>query len=156
MPCWREQYDRMKRWHARIENAAVADAQHVDNVHAFFICCFHLKDWLKADPSIDAVVRKRAEDLVNANVFLKLCADLANGSKHMVLGGFVRVAPGLVLASGPQVSTYSRKYGDSFPTLDTADGRVLFPAFLVAGKCVDVWDEFLGRYGMLAPGPGNG
>ena len=145
----------MKRWHARIENAAVADAQHVDNVHAFFICCFHLKDWLKADRSVDAVVRKAAEDFVNANVFLKLCADLANGSKHMVLDRFVRVERGLVLASGPEVSTYSRQCIDSVPTIDTADGRVLFPAGLVAGMCVDAWDEFLGRHGMLAPGPVN-
>ena len=126
MPGWREQYDRMKRWHARIENATVADAEHLDNVHAFFINCFHFKDWLKADLTVDVALRKAAEDLVNTNVFLALCANLANGSKHMVLDRSVRTGAGLVLASWPASRV------EYVPTVQTADGRVLFPASAVA------------------------
>jgi hypothetical protein len=61
-PRWREQYDRAMRWHARIAEATVVDDRHLDDSHAFFICCLHLKDWLKGDLTLDDAVKRGTEE----------------------------------------------------------------------------------------------
>ena len=49
----REQYDRMMRWYARMKATdsgrehAVASDNYVDEIYAFFLNCYHLKDWIK-------------------------------------------------------------------------------------------------------------
>lgn len=88
-PRWREQYDRVKRWHDRLPKSS---AEHqIDDFYAFFTCCFHLKDWLKNDSTIDPTRGPAAEALVNTNEARMICADLANGSKHLALTKHVRV-----------------------------------------------------------------
>ena len=72
----------MKRWHVRITGCRVADDHLVDDFYAFFVSCFQLKDWLKADPSVDASVGREAEELVKRDTSLGVCADLANRMKH--------------------------------------------------------------------------
>jgi hypothetical protein len=46
--------------------------------------CYHLKDWLKNDPTTQPVVGD-VEQVITASTYLSLCADLANGSKHLTL-----------------------------------------------------------------------
>jgi hypothetical protein len=84
-PTWREQYDRVKRWRARLGERTGVEDRRVDDFYAFFSTCFHLKDWLKQDNSLPESVRADVETHVNATFWLKLCADLANGSKHLEL-----------------------------------------------------------------------
>jgi len=81
-PGWREQYDRMLRWHARINEATHVDDRFLDECYAFFT---HVKDWLKADVALPHEVRDLVEQYVERNLWLRLSADLANGSKHMIL-----------------------------------------------------------------------
>src|SRR5262245_63804391 len=92
---WQDQYDRMSRWHQRISKPRRVDFNLIDDCDAFFANAFHLKDWLQADTTLPREireVRKRGkerstvvEDYLEGNLWLRLCADLANGSKHMVL-----------------------------------------------------------------------
>ena len=79
-PSWREQYDRMRRWYARLTEFVPVDDHRVDDFYAFFVCCFHLKDWLKQDSAIDKRIGTDAEALVNSVLSLRLCADVTNGS----------------------------------------------------------------------------
>ena len=39
-PRWHEQYDRMKRWRARVEQGTGVEDQRVDDFYAFFTSCF--------------------------------------------------------------------------------------------------------------------
>jgi len=55
-----------------------------DTVQSFFEAVHHLKDWLGNDPS-SGVTKAAGDSLINASPVLQLCADLANGSKHLVL-----------------------------------------------------------------------
>jgi hypothetical protein len=88
---WREQYDRVNRWHARIVGSTSFEPRDVDDFYAFFVCCFHLKDWLKNDPSLDRGIGCAAEVFIKTRtVALQLCADVANGSKHFVIDKYVR------------------------------------------------------------------
>jgi hypothetical protein len=36
----------MRRWYARLTEFVPVDDHRVDDFYAFFVCCFHLKDWL--------------------------------------------------------------------------------------------------------------
>jgi hypothetical protein len=56
----------------------------VDSAQSFFEAMHHLKDWLGNDPS-SGVTRAVEDSLINASPVLQLCADLANGSKHLSL-----------------------------------------------------------------------
>jgi hypothetical protein len=56
----------------------------VDSVQSFFEAVHQLKDWLGNDTS-SRVTKADGDALINASPVLQLCADLANGSKHLVL-----------------------------------------------------------------------
>lgn len=91
MPGYREQYDRMKRWYDRFaalnsgrQHNMTAD-NYLDEIYAFFLNCYHLKDWLRSDSTIPAAVQQSVEPHINVNRSLRLCADLCNSQKHLVL-----------------------------------------------------------------------
>src|SRR5262252_10085603 len=94
---WREQYERLKRWQARLKEPAPVDDRRLDDYHAFFICCFHLKDWLRADPLLSPTIGPAAEAWLNDVKYLRLCADLANASKHLVIDRKVRIDPNIAV-----------------------------------------------------------
>jgi hypothetical protein len=56
----------------------------IDSVQSFFEAVHHLKDWLGNDPA-SGVTKAAGDSLINASPILQLCADLANGSKHLAL-----------------------------------------------------------------------
>ena len=92
-PHWREQYDRMRRWLTRVAEFKAVDDRGVDDFHAFFLTCFHLKDWLQNDSALDKKIGADAEGLVNDNEWLGIYADVANGSKHLRLDKRARIDP---------------------------------------------------------------
>jgi len=145
----------MKRWQVRLNESKSFEERDVDDFCAFFTCCFHLKDWLKADPALDAEIGRAAETLIaSATVALRLCADIANGSKHFVIDKLVRHSADALV---------ERLLADSEPAIDLpldpekemiivyADGAA-WPALWVANRCVQVWERFLVKHGLL-PAP---
>jgi hypothetical protein len=56
----------------------------LDAVFLFFQAAHHLKDWLGNDPA-SGVAKADVDALINESPMLQLCADLANGSKHLAL-----------------------------------------------------------------------
>lgn len=77
---WHGQYRRMLRWRDRVcaIDADRSSADQLDFLVAFFVACFHLRDWLK-DSGVDA---ERLNALFRANLDLRVCRDIANGFKH--------------------------------------------------------------------------
>lgn len=53
-----------------------------DFMWAFFQNAWHIKDWLKNDPSLTPDQKAAISTEVHATESILLCADLANGSKH--------------------------------------------------------------------------
>lgn len=88
---WREQYDRMIRSHDRLVEVATGSGREVvssddarDRLINFYLDAYHLKDWIKNDPAAGAASRS-VEGFVKNSASLRLCADLANGAKHLRL-----------------------------------------------------------------------
>jgi hypothetical protein len=52
-----------------------------EHTYAFFLNCFHLKDWLESDPTFAKA--KEVEQYVSTTPSLKMCADIANAAKHL-------------------------------------------------------------------------
>ncbi|MGH2362744.1 MAG: hypothetical protein ACRDGM_19635 [bacterium] len=150
---YQEQYDRMKRWYARFaaldqgRRHDVESDNYVDDVYAFFMNCYHLKDWIKRDSAVAPAIQQSVEGHINANRPLKLCADICNSLKHLSLTShrsgespaFGKKEYGLTLGAEP--STIKLKY-----QVDTAAG--LIDAFQLATECVDAWDTFLSGNGL--------
>jgi hypothetical protein len=56
----------------------------IDTVLSFFEAVHHLKDWLGNDP-ISGITKVEGDSLISRSPMLRLCADIANGSKHLSL-----------------------------------------------------------------------
>jgi hypothetical protein len=150
---WREQYDRMKRWQTRLHEPGVADEQRRDDFYAFFVSCFHLKDWLKRDPSVPRLVGEKAEELIN-RPSLRVCADIANGVKHLVRTNMksVRFDADAQLSITPSAFQADAFDEDAFQTGEIVIEAIgqTWPALEVADGCVRYWDDFLRQEGLLA------
>lgn len=151
---WKEQYDRTHRWFAMFsstndgrEHDRVSD-HYEDERYAFFQNCHHLKDWLKNDPATAALVSD-VEDLINGSPNLSLCADIANGSKHLTLKnprhkpqpktGRRHFSLNLTVGSEP---TISAKY-------EVVAGQETYDAYTVAKACMAEWEDYLRGKGLL-------
>ena len=142
-----EQFYRVKRWYERfviIDQGREHDLPsdyYQDEVYAFFLNCYHLKDWIKNDESVGAAAAK-VEEFINNNEELSLCADICNGIKHLRLestrsGQDPRFGPRKfhVQLGGPE-TTISVKY-----SIDTSSGPL--DAFELATKCLQAWEKFI-------------
>lgn len=141
---WREQYDRMCRWQERIFGRTPIDQELEDDAHAFFTSCFHLKDWLKHDSIIPQEVRDKVERYLTGNMWLRLCADLANGSKHMVLDDrrrFDEDSKAESLLIPPPLMPVGA-------VLVVRLGETRYPVDRVVERCVDAWKVFLADHGL--------
>ncbi len=147
---YKEQYDRMRRWYEKFSSLTsgrlhdIPSENYIDDVYAFFLNAYHLKDWIKNDNGIPKNVQDLVENYINGKAHLSLCADICNSLKHLKLDGrgsrsgenpaFGRKQYGLALGAAP--TTIALKYEvvlDSGATID---------AFEIATGCVKAWDEF--------------
>ena len=150
---YREQYDRMRRWYDRFAALdqgrphEVSSDNYLDEIYAFFMNCYHLKDWIGNDNTVAAPVQQSIETHINSNQALRLCADICNSLKHLRLTSsrsgekpvFGRKQFGVALGQGPP--TISLKY-----EVNTTTGPI--DAFTLASESVDAWDSFLKANGM--------
>ena len=95
VPMHVRQWQRVERWLARFEKCqngkltsmpgsfSIADSE--DYAHAFFQNCYHLKDWLKNDHQFTAKSNDEIEQYITDTPSLAICADICNGSKHLML-----------------------------------------------------------------------
>ena len=85
-----EQFERVNRWFERLKSVAEGvetpkfPELHRDDMFAFFMNCYHLKDWIKNDPSV-VHLKPLVEPYINSSEALSICADICNGLKHLVL-----------------------------------------------------------------------
>jgi hypothetical protein len=147
---WRDQWDRVQRWYERFRSTAEGRPHHMDSLnyedemYAFFESCFHFKDWLKNDPNPPLSRPQDAEDLVNSCEPLRWCADVANGSKHLVASRRPRVDP----AAGLGQRNYSIQLGNMTATTISAQYVIVgaghtWDAIELAGACLSAWEQFL-------------
>jgi hypothetical protein len=82
---WKMQWHRVERSFAKLGKVYNDTELYDDDIYHFFQDAWHLKDWIKNDPSISKTVRNSIEDEVKNVKPLRIAADIANGTKHMEL-----------------------------------------------------------------------
>lgn len=105
-----------------------------DIVIAFFILCYHLKDWIKRDCGDE--VANKVESYIE-NTRLKECQAIANGFKHLNYTG-----PDF---KGKIVSIIAK--GEE-PTRNVVKFRIISgnkeeDAFTLANECIKLWHDFI-------------
>lgn len=146
-----EQYARMMRWYRRFEalnRGRVHDSpsdNYVDEIYAFFMNCYHLKDWIETSTPVQ---EKVVEEYINNTKSLRLCADICNSLKHLRLTrnrsrekpefGAKKIALNL----GQGAPTISFNY-----EVKTVSGTI--DAFQLATDCVKAWDAFFLTHGLI-------
>jgi hypothetical protein len=141
-----EQYDRVKRWYQRFvainegRQHDLPSDNYQDEVYAFFLNCYHLKDWIKNDKSL-MVDKNKVEEFINTSQELRLCADICNSIKHLeIIKPRSDKDPQFgkrkfsVTVGGPP-TTISVRY-----TIDTSSGPI--DAFELATRCLKAWEDF--------------
>lgn len=148
------QYNRVVRWYRRMKAISAGEFHNLsidmdcDEILIFFIFCHQLKDWIINDTEIP---RQVVESYINSNQCLAICADIANGTKHLGIGDNhrprsgedFRMRPGVVI-SGDNLNQVQLQL---YVTLDGSQIRALD----IATECMQKWTVFLRAHDHFAP-----
>jgi hypothetical protein len=165
---WQSQWERVQR---RLNDVRAVytgrpggtDAA-IDTVQSFFEAVHHLKDWLRNDPS-SGITKDDGDKLINGSLALQLCADLANGSKHLALTSSrtgdrstriarndVTVFPGAAggsVAVGPEIPSAPTATGMSAHRFYVASAGAEYDVLQVAEDATGEWHRFLTSKGLI-------
>jgi hypothetical protein len=143
-----EQYQRMMRSYTRLaamdqgQEYDASSQNYDDELFAFFLNCYHLKDWLKNDKAAGRAAQNDVEHFIDSSYPMKLCADICNSHKHLRLkaprsDGNPRFAKSHYKLLGDRdATTISVKF-----EIETSRGPM--DAFTLATQCVDEWKFFI-------------
>lgn len=145
---WQKQLERVERYYNRFKELndgmphCSNQEEYIDDVYAFFQNCYHLKDHLKNDPSYIKHNNTDIEDYVSDNEELAICADICNGSKHLVL----RDGPRSGSTSKITGSSTTLEVGESTQismTFEVAHNKRKLDAFQIATEALKKWKDFI-------------
>lgn len=153
VPDWHEPYGRMIRWHKKFTSLTkvrkVVDTIAANDVaNAFFLYCYQLKDWIKADDDIGTDLKEGLEEAINDNDDMVLCDCLATGAKHKTVRVNARrqkiksielkpVIAMTLVADNKNKSTGQYQWRVIVNGNETIDGIDL------ANRCVKFWKDYL-------------
>lgn len=145
-PGWRGQFERTRRWRQRLlASAGKPDVQFTfDCALAFFINCYHLRDWLARSGEVSQL---RLDELFRDSFALRVCADLANIAKHYDLTNTPRLTRQLSIACEYADPGYGW-FGDRARLTVLSDGQKLDLLELTAA-CEVEWVSFLKRQSLI-------
>lgn len=129
----------------------IADA--VFDIRAFFLTCHHLGEWIGGDETVPQAARDRVGEVVESSVELKICTDIANGSKHRTLITAKTGDLSTGIASNDPTWVYVGPGGGTqYNFRVTSDGKE-YDVSDLARACVSEWYRFLLGEGLLPPPP---
>ena len=144
-----KQFKRVKRWYSRFKDINDGMVHHKntdyyeDEVHTFFINCYHLKDWIKKSDKkkyfdVETLFNKKSGKLC-----MQICADFCNGSKHMEAERRPRIDKNTKITN----KDIKICLGKIPPTI-VLNYRIgvagkFYNAFDIATDCVNEWKKYL-------------
>lgn len=149
-----EQFERTKRHLKRIEGiyAGIFSSSghdkeaYDDDVVSFFIHCLHIRDWI-IHLNKSGVTGQQVDSYINSHKALKICADLANGSKHCRLTRSLRTEGQPHIAGKErQTSTWlaGSTGGEVMQCKYTIFSNTEFvDALKLARECVQLWESYM-------------
>jgi hypothetical protein len=144
---WLTQFQRIRRWYKKVKEYE-EKAQDIgfpgeaeDCIYAFFQNCFHLREWIEKSGVIS---KKELDSFVSSHLELRICRDICNGTKHMVIDQHS------VDANFSTYREYDYLSGPISPSQKsgTTTFRILaagkkYDMFDLADKCMSYWVDLL-------------
>jgi len=149
---YNEQFERMKRYFIRFKQINdgkihdTASPNYDDDIYAFFQNCYHLKDWIKNDPTCSGW--NDVEQHINGNTDLCICGDLCNALKHLSLTRTHRSTEDPSFSN----SNMTVKINDGIGVSEQVDISIKYTisansgdidAFELAERCVEAWNQYI-------------
>lgn len=140
---YRAQYRRMMAYLAVAQQEHGNTTQKEDKLITFFMHCWHLKDHLKNDRTVERSLRDRLCQRAHSSPILRATQKIANGTKHGELKDSVAMKGAHDLTVGPlgvrcQAKTYpliSMSKGQPVRAIDVAEMAVRrWKAILTKGR----------------------
>lgn len=144
-------YDRFKRINDGTDQRSPSTDDFVDDVRAFFINCYHMRDWLIKDDEYTAHSRRQIEAYITNTEALALCADICNGIKHLERNPDSRIRSGVQPEFGNtefKIEVDQTLFGDDPPPITSIHftikhGDEELDAFELAGMAIQAWKDFI-------------
>jgi len=154
---YQEQYERMQRSYDRFREIRSADkvpSDYEDDIYAFFMHCYHLKDWVKNDTSVKTRmpnIGSDVEQFINQSDAISLCAELCNSLKRLELNRSDRSDPPRVFGRRQYHSQLNLGLRSTIRLewLIERNNKPGIDAFELATECIAEWDKFLKRLSSL-------
>jgi hypothetical protein len=149
-----EQLERTKRYLSRMEKiyAGIFSSSghdkeaYDDDVISFFIHCYHVRDWIIQLNKI-GITTRQVDAYIDSHQALRICADLANGSKHCKLTRSLRTGHQPHIAEKKRnASTWLAGGGGGEvmkSTYSVLSNTEFLDALELATECVQLWDAYL-------------
>jgi hypothetical protein len=148
-----EQLERAKRYLERIRgiysgifSGSGHDKQsYDDDVISFFIHCYHVRDWI-IHLNCVGITSSEVDKFIDSHMPLRICADLANGSKHCRLTRTLRTERQPHISGKEYRTTWYSGVdgGESMRAKYTISSYMqIHDALLLAEECVVLWDGFV-------------
>ncbi|GAF92517.1 unnamed protein product [marine sediment metagenome] len=144
---YKDQLNRVNRWYSRfheIHHGSIQEKSaeyYVDEVYAFFMNCYHLKDWIQNDMVLE-VNAQEVENFINVNTELSICADICNGLKHFHRkSSRSNIDPGFAERHTKVKLSREKPITEMRFSIQTKTGTL--DAFELATKCVALWKDFI-------------
>jgi hypothetical protein len=144
---WPEQYKRMKRWRKRLNEQSQNEENRRDDFYAFFVCGYHLADWIRSDDSVADDVRASAWEFRNTGA-LGLARDVANGFKHLKRDRRPADADARVEVIGGMHGGHSEPTSSGF-VIEGEGAQTWEDAVALADRCIGEWNRFLREHGLM-------
>lgn len=141
-----EQFERVKRFLQRVRDHSRDSVEYDDDLWSFFQNAWHLKDWIKYDPSIGSDMKKRMLAAAESEPNLQICSDLANRSKHYDLRNERRGAK--VTSRDVKVVLGPSPRSESTHHVALNDGSLL-TAQELAERVFVAWEKILHKEGLV-------
>lgn len=144
---YKAQYRRM------MDAFAVAQHEHgdtrkkEDELITFFMHCWHLKDHLRNDPTVDRLLRDRLCKSAHSAPILRVTQKIANGTKHYSLKYSTAMKGAHDLTVGPLGAVPQAK---TYPRVSLPQGRSE-QAIVLAERAVKQWKAILKKGGLPTP-----
>jgi hypothetical protein len=152
-----DKYRRMLRSYESLKRIGTDNGASISNTDArdaaedFFNQCYHFKDWLKKDSSINAA--QNPETFINSSTSMQLAADYCNSLKHAGLDRQSRSGKSIDrINTHVRIDLTPRGFVTSSRLEITISGQS-YDALKLAAECVEEWNKYLRENKIVFPEP---
>ena len=141
---YQDQLERARRALGRLRGPFSTAMDFQDSAWSFFQHCWHLRDWLRYDPSVPQVAKVSVLARVSQSTALQTCRALCYGSRQLRPAAAGHLYPATTVTAAH--AAFDRQ---SMPSDDLG---ISMAGTMFATECLAEWETILGDEGLGSPG----